>query len=168
MANNEVTGSLRIAPKPNIIPIKPGQPQKTIVAIKAINPTVFLFMFSPFLIEGTAQWFAPAVRGLALRAVALGRRGLCLEAKREAARCHAARNAPKVAPYLPVQQFDPRAAVRSMALLGRESLPGLGVNTSKHFREQEENDGTCRPPTENTDKDCLCRRDRKPCQSRET
>ena len=56
----------------------------------------------------------------------------------------------------------------SMRLLGRGSLPGLGLNTSKHLREQEEDDGACCPPAENADDDGLCRRDRKPDQSRET
>jgi hypothetical protein len=59
-------------------------------------------------------------------------------------------------------------AVRSMALSGRGSLPGLGLNTSKHIREQEENDGAGRPPTEDADNDGLRRRDRKPDQSCET
>jgi hypothetical protein len=53
-------------------------------------------------------------------------------------------------------------------VLGCGSLPGLGLNTSKNICEQEENDGTCCPPTEDADNDRLRRRDRKPDQSRDT
>jgi hypothetical protein len=83
-----------------------------------------------------------------------GGHGLCLGAEKSLSQHPAVRPA--------------RAAVRSMALLGCGSLPSLGLNTSKHFREQEENEGTCCPPTEDANNDGLRRRDRKPDQSRET
>lgn len=66
------------------------------------------------------------------------------------------------------ENSNPHFAVRAMALLERGSFPGLSLNTSKYFREQEENDGACCPPTEDADNDGLRRRDRKPDQSRET
>lgn len=54
------------------------------------------------------------------------------------------------------------------SVLGHRSLPRLGFNTSKHFCEQEEHDGTGCAPAEDANKDGLRRRDRKPNQSYET
>ena len=100
-----------------------------------------------------------------LALLALGRAWILLGSRENSKpeKCSKSRTVPTYPAVRPA-----RAAVRSMALLGRGSLPGLGLNTSKHIREQEENDGACCPPTEDADNDGLRRRDRKPDQSRET